>query len=151
MPIGKYCWWGRHDMGAPFYGAYMASLALSGASHIAEIETGSSTHAAYAIYSGVTPVRVLLYNSDYYTTGTRGSVTFDISGITNPTVTARRLTSSSATDRVDQGANVTIAGQSFANGSCTKTGDESLETTTVSSGQATFTVAASEALLISLV
>jgi hypothetical protein len=138
-------------MGAPYYGAYMASLALSGASQIAEFDTGDPRYAAYAIYSGDTPVKVLLYNSDYFTGGSRDSVNFTISGIPDTSATAQRLTSSSSTNRVDQGATVTIAGQWFANGTCIQTGTESLETTAVSGGEATFTVAAAEALLISIV
>jgi hypothetical protein len=137
-------------MGAPYYGAYTAALALNGASKIVQLDTGTTNYAVYAIYSGSTPIRALLYNSDYYTGGARSSVRFTLKGISASSVTARRLAGTSATARVDQGGVVTIAGQHFANGTCVMEGIQSLETTTVIDKAATFTVAASEALLITL-
>ncbi|KAJ5923149.1 hypothetical protein N7454_008394 [Penicillium verhagenii] len=147
----QYCWWGRYSMGAPYYGAYTAALALNGATQITQLDNGTSDYATYIIYKNDTPVRALLYNSDYYTTGNRSSMNFTLSGLSATSVVARRLAGGSATARVDQGGIVTIAGQTFTGGTCVKAGTELLETTTVTSGRATFSVAASEVLLIELV
>ncbi|KAJ5362159.1 hypothetical protein N7541_003003 [Penicillium brevicompactum] len=146
----QYCWWGRYNMGSPYYGAYFATMALANADQIAPLDSQDSAYAAYAIYKSGAPVKVLLYNSDYYTTGTRSSQTYSLSGLTDSRVTAKRLTAPYATSRVDQGGDPTVAGRTFANGTCVIQGTEVVETTTVSAGKATFTVAASEALLVFL-
>lgn len=137
-------------MGSPYYGAYFATMALANADQIAPLDKQDSAYAAYAIYKSGAPVKVLLYNSDYYTTGTRSSQTYSLSGLTGSRVTAKRLTAPNATSRVDQGGDPTVAGRTFANGTCVIQGTEVVETATVSAGKATFTVAASEALLVFL-
>jgi hypothetical protein len=137
-------------MGAPYYGAYFATMALAGADQIAPLDSHTTAYAAYAIYKSGAPVKVLLYNSDYYTSGTRSSQTYVLSGLSSSSVTAKRLTAPYATSRVDQGGNPTIAGQTFANGTCTIQGTATTETTIVSGAKATFTVKASEALLVYL-
>lgn len=137
-------------MGSPYFGAYFATMALANADQVAPLDSGDTAFAAYAIYKSGAPVRVLLYNSEYYTSGTRSTQAFILSGLPSSTVTAKRLTASYATSRVDEGDSPTVAGQYFGNGNCTLMGDEVTETTTVSSGKATFTVGASEALLIEL-
>ena len=149
-PPGQYCWWGRYDMGSPYYGAYFATMALANADKIAPLDSQDSAYAAYAIYKSGAPVKVLLYNSDYYTTGTRPTQAYTLSGISGSSVIAKRLTAPYATSRVDQGQNPTVAGQTFANGTCTIQGTEVVEKATVSAGKATFTVGASEALLVFL-
>jgi hypothetical protein len=125
-------------------------MALANADKIAPLDDQSTAYAAYAIYENDSPVRVLLYNSDYYTTGTRPSETFTLSGLSASAVTAKRLTGAYSTSRVDEGESPTVAGQTFGNGDCTVQGTESVETATVSGGEATFTVGASEALLVYL-
>ena len=137
-------------MGAPYYGAYFATMALADADRIAPLDSQDSAYAAYAIYKHGVPVKVLLYNSDFYTSGDRPSQTFTLSGIHGHTVSAKRLTAPFATSRVDQGENPTVAGLTFKNGTCAIQGSETVETTTVSHGQASFTLGASEALLIFL-
>jgi hypothetical protein len=137
-------------MGAPYYGAYFAAMTLAGADQIAPLDSQTTAYAAYAIYKSGAPTKVLLYNSDYYTSGTRSSQTFVLSGLSSSSVTAKRLTAPYATSRVDQGSNPTVAGQTFANGTCVIQGTQTIETVTVSSEKATFTVAASEALLVYL-
>lgn len=137
-------------MGSPYFGAYFATMALAGADQIAELDDQTSSFGAYAIYKDSAPIRVLLYNSEYYTSGTRAYQTVTLTGLSSSTVTAKRLTASYATSRVDEGDSPTVAGQTFENGSCTITGDEVIETATVSSGAATFSVGASEALLVYL-
>ncbi|KAJ5283932.1 hypothetical protein N7505_001912 [Penicillium chrysogenum] len=148
----QYCWWGRYNIGSPYYGAYFATMALANADQIASLDSQDTAYAAYAIYKAGAPVRVLLYNSDYYisTSGRRSSQTYTLSRLSSASVTAKRLTAPYATSRVDQGQNPTVAGQTFVNGTCTIQGTESVETVTVSGGKATFTVAASEALLVYL-
>lgn len=137
-------------MGSPYYGAYFATMALANADQIAPLDSQDNAYAAYAIYKSGAPVRVLLYNSDYYTNGTRPSQTYTLSGLSSSSITAKRLTAPYATSRVDHGENPTVAGQTFANGTCTIQGTESVETVTISGGKATLTVAASEALLVYL-
>ncbi|KAJ5950919.1 uncharacterized protein N7479_009332 [Penicillium vulpinum] len=146
----QYCWWGRYSMGSPYFGAYFATMALANADQIAALDSKDTAYAAYAVYKAGTPVRVLLYNSDYYisTSGARTSQTYTLSGLSSSTVTAKRLTAAYATSRVDQGQSPTVAGQKFTDGTCTIQGTETVETVTVSGGKATFTVAASEALLV---
>ncbi|KAJ5638261.1 beta-glucuronidase [Penicillium lividum] len=146
----QYCWWGRYDMGSPYFGAYFATMALANADQVAPLDSGDTAFAAYAIYKSGSPIRVLLYNSEYYTSGTRSTQEFVLSGLSSSTLTAKRLTASYATSRVDEGDSPTVAGQHFGNGNCTLMGTQVTETTTASSGKATFTVGASEALLIEL-
>ncbi|KAE8336550.1 hypothetical protein BDV24DRAFT_178432 [Aspergillus arachidicola] len=147
---GPYCWWGRYNMGAPYYGAYFATMALANADQIAPLDDQTTPYAAYAIYQDGAPSRILLYNSEYYTNGTRPSQTFTLSGLTSSSVSAKRLTAPYSTSRVDQGQVPTVAGRAFANETCVIQGDEVIETSTVSSGSATFTLSASEALLVYL-
>jgi hypothetical protein len=147
-----YCWWGRYDLGSPYYGAYAATAAMAGGSYISALDDGTTNYAVYVIYDfAEKPLRALLYNSDYYNgTGTRGSESFVLTGLSAASVTAKRLTAASALSRVDQGSNPTFGGQTFANVTCAIGGTETFETTIVSDGQATFTVMASEALLVYL-
>lgn len=137
-------------MGAPYYGAYFATLALAGADSIAPLDDQTTAYAAYAIYKNSKPMRVLLYNSDYYVSGIRNTTSFTLNGLTTYSVWAKRLTAPFATSRQDQGQNPTVQNLTFANGTCVIQGYPLIEVTTVSAGQATFTVAASEALLIYL-
>ncbi|EHL00822.1 hypothetical protein M7I_3213 [Glarea lozoyensis 74030] len=120
-----YCWWGRYSMGAPYYGAYAAQEAMANGSYIAQLDNGSSAYAGYVIYDSASkPLRVMLYNSEYYAgSGTRVASNFTLSGIKSSSVKAKRLTAA--------------------------TGTETFETTTVTNGSVTFSIAASEALPIS--
>ncbi|KAL2855385.1 hypothetical protein BJY01DRAFT_257082 [Aspergillus pseudoustus] len=143
----QYCWWGRYTTGAPYYGAYFATMALANADQIAPLDDQTSSIAAYAIYQDSAPVRVLLYNSEYYTSGTRSSETYTLTGLSAASVTAKRLTAPYSTSRVDRGESPTVAGQTFGNGDCAIEGTAAIETEDVLNGEATFAVAASEALL----
>lgn len=146
----QYCWWGRYSMGAPYYGAYAAAAALASGSKIAMLDSGNTNYATYVIYASTgKPLRAVLINTDYYSgSGTRSSESFTLTGFATTTVKAKRLTAASTEARVDQGSPPTFGGQEFANGSCNLTGTEVYETTTVSSGAATFTINASEALVV---
>lgn len=150
----QYCFWGRYSMGAPYYGATAATAFLAGGSHLTALDTGTTNYAGYATFdSSGNPLRVLLYNSDYFDgTGTRSSTSFVLSGLgtSKTSVRAKRLTAASALSRQDQGGNPSWGGQTYANGTCVVGGTETYETTTVSGGQATFSLKASEALLVYL-
>lgn len=137
-------------MGAPYYGAYFAIKALAGADYIAPLDDASTTYAAYAIYKGDAPVRVLFYNSDYYTSGTRPSQTFTLTNLSGSLVNASRLTAPYSTSRVDQGQDPSISGLRFQNGTCVVSGSEVLESKEVTAGSVSFTLYASEALLVYL-
>ncbi|KAF3764753.1 family 79 glycoside hydrolase [Cryphonectria parasitica EP155] len=147
-----YCFWGRYDMGAPYYGATAATAFLAGGSHLTALDSGSTDYAGYVTFdaSGA-PLRVLLYNSDYFDgSGTRGSTSFVLTGLSASSVKAKRLTAANALSRQDEGGNPSWGEQYYANGTCVVGGTETYETTSVSGGQATFTVAASEALVVYL-
>lgn len=148
----QYCFWGRYSMGAPYYGATAAVALLAGASHLTALDAGNTNYAAYATFdSDGAPLRVLLYNSDYYAgSGTRSSTSFTLSGLTASSVKAKRITAGSAMSRQDQGDIPTFGGQSFTDGTCAITGTETYETADVSGGQATFTLKATEVLLVYL-
>ncbi len=157
----KYCFWGRSSTGAPYYGAYAAVALLAGASHLAALDDGSGPYAGYVAFDGDDggkPIRALLYNSDYYAaTGTSSSRTnqsFVLTGLPagKAKLLAKRLTAAGgATARQDQGDRLSFGGQSFADGSCAVTGDETFETVDVDDdGTATVTVRATEALLVYL-
>ncbi|KAK0625524.1 hypothetical protein B0T17DRAFT_508503 [Bombardia bombarda] len=148
----QYCFWGRYSMGAPYYGAYAAVALMAGASHLTALDSGTSNYAAYAVFdSKGAPMRVLLYNSDYFGgSGTRSTESFTLTGLTSATVKAKRLTAASAASRVDQGSSPTFGGQHFVDGTCEIAGTETYETVTVSGGQATFAVKATEVLLVYL-
>lgn len=148
----QYCFWGRYSMGAPYYGAYAAAAVMAKASYLTALDGGTTNYAVYVTYdSNKAPLRALLYNSDYYAgSGTRSSQSFVLAGLTGSSVRAKRLTATSALSRQDQGDIPTFGKQSFTDGTCVITGTETYETASVSSGQATFTVSASEALLVYL-
>lgn len=148
----QYCFWGRYSMGAPYYGATAAVALLAGASHLTALDAGNTNYAAYATFDEAgAPLRVLLYNSDYYAgSGTRSSTSFTLTGLTSSDVKAKRLTAGSAMSRQDQGANPSFGGQFFNNGTCVVGGTETFETASVSGGQATFTLKATEVLLVYL-
>ncbi|KAI1102530.1 glycoside hydrolase family 79 protein [Jackrogersella minutella] len=148
----QYCFWGRYSMGAPYYGAYAATAFLAKASYLTALDDGSSNYAAYVSFDAAgAPLRALLYNSDYYSgSGSQSSQSFVLSGLTGTSLKAKRLTSESAMSRVDQGGTVTFGGQTFTDGDCIIDGTETTESLSVSNGQATVTLKASEALLVFL-
>ncbi|KAL4802189.1 hypothetical protein BDV18DRAFT_167043 [Aspergillus unguis] len=137
----QYCWWGRYTTGAPYYGAYFATMALANADSILPLDDQTGAYAGYAIYADGSPVRVLLYNSEYYTDGTRPEEVFTLTGLSSTTVTAKRLTAPYSTSRVDEGQSPTVAGLTF-DGACAIQGEEEVETATVESGEVSFTVKA---------
>ncbi|KAI0160091.1 glycoside hydrolase family 79 protein [Hypoxylon sp. FL1284] len=148
----QYCFWGRYSMGAPYYGAYVATALLAEASYLTALDDGSTNYAAYVSFSSDgEPLRMLLYNSDYFSgSGFRSSQSFVLRGLAGSTLKAKRLTAESAMSRVDQGGTVSFGGQTFTDGECTIAGTEALESLAVSEGPTTASVKASEALLVYL-
>lgn len=138
-------------MGAPYYGAYFATQALANVSYISQLDDGTSRYAAYALYDdSKTVTKVLLYNSDYYTSGTRSAQNFTLTGLLGSSASATRLTAEYATSRQDQGQVPTVGGQTFEDGTCAIQGSAVVENANVVSGEAMFLVGASEALLVYL-
>ncbi|KAI0456696.1 hypothetical protein F5B21DRAFT_122430 [Xylaria acuta] len=148
----QYCFWGRYSMGAPYYGAYAATSFLASAASLTALDDGNSNYATYVAFDSTgAPLRALLYNSDYYSgSGTRSSQSFELKGLAGSSVRAKRLVGDSAVARVDQGGKVTFGSQTFTDGDCNISGSETFETLTVSGGQATVPLKASEALLVYL-
>lgn len=152
----QYCFFGRHSMGAPYYGATAAVAFLAGGAHLTALDTGNrSNYGAYATFdSAGKPLRALLYNSDYYAgSGTRSRMPFVLTGTglgSNSSVRAKRLTAPSALARQDKGEDPSWGGQTFADGTCVVGGKEVFETVAVVGGRATFSLAASEALVVYL-
>jgi len=148
----QYCFFGRYSMGAPYYGAHAAVAFLAGARHVTALDGGTTNYAAYVAFdSNGAPLRALLYNSDYFSgTGTRTSQSFTLTGLSGSSVRAKRLTAASASSRVDQGSSPTFGGQTFADGTCVVGGSETFETGVISDGQVTFSVKATEVLLVYL-
>ncbi|THH14464.1 hypothetical protein EW146_g5869 [Bondarzewia mesenterica] len=150
----QYCFWGRFIVGAPFYGASFVSqfLGTDGAK-LSMLDNGSGAVATYVVYSSSgTPLRALIYNSNYFNgSGTRSSTSVSLTNLTSSgNIRALRLTAQNATSRVDEGGVVTIGGgQTFAS-DCTTSGSQTFESVTVSNGSATVTVNASEALTVYL-
>lgn len=138
-------------MGAPYYGAYFATQALANVSYISQLDEGTTRYAAYALYDDSKAVnKVLLYNSDYYISGIRPAQNITLTGLTGPRAAATRLTAEYATSRQDQGQVPKVGGQSFEDGTCAIQGSAVVENAVVMNGEATFSVGASEALLVSL-
>lgn len=139
-------------MGAPYYGAYAATSAMAGGSFISALDSENTNYAVYIIYDSTRkPLKALLYNSDYYSgSGSRGSQSYVLNGLLGSTVRAKRLTAKSATARVDQGSSPSFGGQTFKDVTCEIDGAETFENTAVVGGKATFTLAATEALLVYL-
>lgn len=139
-------------MAAPYYGAYAATAFMAKADSISSLDAGTSAYAVYIAYdTSNAPIRALLYNSDYYDgTGVRTNQTFVLSNLQGQVtaVTAQRLTAGSALSRVDSGDAMSFGGKTFTDGSCVIAGTEAVESAGVVDGEATFVVAATEALLV---
>ena len=148
----QYCFWGRYSMGAPYYGATAAVALMAGARTIAALDAGTTNYAAYASFDGEgRPLRVLLYNSDYYTgSGTRTAQAFTLTGLGAGTVRAKRLTATGSGARVDKGDAMSFGGQQWTDGTCVVAGTETFETAKVENGQVVFEVKATEALVVYL-
>ncbi|KAL3492086.1 hypothetical protein BJX62DRAFT_236520 [Aspergillus germanicus] len=146
-----YVWWDKVSVRSPYYGGFVATEALSGGAYIKPLDDGTTNYAGYGIYDASKKlIKVVLINTDYYDgKGYRATKRFGVSGLlSGKIVTAKRLTAASALSRQDWGDAPTWAGQSFANHNCGMSGRERIESVRVKHGKATFSLAASEALLI---
>lgn len=96
--IAYFNWWSDNQVNAPFYGGYMAALAVSGGDSIIASDAGTDSYAQYVIYKRGKPVKVVLINTDYYSgTGERSSTTFQLTGLgNNGNLKATRLTAPSS-------------------------------------------------------
>ncbi|KIM92707.1 glycoside hydrolase family 79 protein [Oidiodendron maius Zn] len=150
--ICYYSWWDRGNVNAPFYGAYVATAAMSGGAYISALDDGTSNYGGYVVYDASRrPVKIVLINSDYYTGNvSRPSSDFVLTGLEGKEVIARRFTAESALARVDEGRLPAFGGQYFVNENCAIAGHKIIEATKVVDGTASFNLAASEALLIEL-
>ena len=130
----------------------MASLALAGTSSIAQLDNGLTTYGTYVLYANNVATKMVLYNSDYYTSGTRSTQIWTLSNLSGATLRVLRLTSSSATAVGSTGAanRPNISGLGFKDGTCVKDGTQVAETVTVTASSARVTVAASELVLVYL-
>ncbi|KAK7060146.1 hypothetical protein VNI00_000910 [Paramarasmius palmivorus] len=152
----QYCWWGRFTTGAPFYGTYFLNTFLgTDGSKLSMLDDGSGAIASYVIYnSSGRPVRLLVYNSDYYTgSGTRSSASVSFTGgglSSSGSKTVTRLTAPNATSRVDQGAAVTIGSGLTFDGNCNAVGQITKENLSYTGSTLSVTVKASEAVIVDL-
>ncbi|KAI1859136.1 hypothetical protein JX265_010613 [Neoarthrinium moseri] len=149
-------WWSDDQVEAPFYGGYFAALALSGGDHIIASDNGTDSYAQYIIYKDGSPFKAVLVNTDYYSgTGDRNQTTFTLTGLScSKTVKTLRMTapSSDYTTTADTSVaqQLTIGGRYFSNKDCAAIGEEHFEEVKTSGGKASFTVGASEALIVYL-
>lgn len=149
---GPYCFWTPTSVAAPYYGAYFTTLVLSPpAAYVAELDTTSTSLAAYAILDAQhQPIRILLYNSEFYNgAGTRPGVTVVLEGLRTNEVSLDSLSAESAISEVDQGQIPTAAGLQFANNTCApKNVTLGPQTLQVEEGVVDLIVSASEAVLL---
>ncbi|EGF98481.1 family 79 glycoside hydrolase, partial [Melampsora larici-populina 98AG31] len=121
----QYSFWGRYAIGAPYYGAYFAALALRGIDGIFQLDDGTSPYGAYLLTQKSKPIRILLYNSRYRPEGSNSRVTInvDLSGfnLSSASFPVLRLQASSAESRSDRGDQTpNIGGLQFSAKNCAK-------------------------------
>ncbi|KAH6970316.1 hypothetical protein DER45DRAFT_623179, partial [Fusarium avenaceum] len=149
-------WWSDNQVNAPFYGGYMAALAVNGGDRIVAVDDGSDSYAQYIIYKSGKPTKALLINTDYYSgIGRRSSKTFTLTGLSGLKLKTIRMTASSSETTTSKSQKtplkeITIGGQYFTNSNCSIRGTREFEEVTILKGQATLSLAASEALLVYL-
>jgi hypothetical protein len=117
-------------------------------STISQLDDGTGSIGVYAFGDTTSPSRVVIYNSAYFTSGARSYANITLTDMIGSSATVKRLTAPYSTSRVDQGQNPTFAGQMFANSTCAIEGTQVTEEVHLEGGAATFSVGASEALLI---
>ncbi|KAG0145641.1 hypothetical protein CROQUDRAFT_133635 [Cronartium quercuum f. sp. fusiforme G11] len=156
----RYSFWGRFDLGSPYYGVYFAAMALRGIDGISMLDDGLGLDAAYLLTSKSEPVRILLYNSRYRSAiesrqpHSKVKMTIDLANTkiaNHHTAQIFRLQASSSEARVDRGQSPTISGIQFENGTCQKKeGITEPEYVNVVDGKLQVLVEDSEAVLIQL-
>ncbi|KAH9820531.1 family 79 glycoside hydrolase [Melampsora americana] len=152
----QYSFWGRYSIGAPYYGAYFAALALNGIDGISQLDDGKSPYGAYLLTQQSKPVRILLYNSRYRLEGSESKVTMnvDLSGfkLSNQAFPVLRLQARSSESRSDQGDKTpNVSGLQFSSKDCAKIpGPQTNETAILKDGTLKIAVTDSEAVIIQL-
>jgi hypothetical protein len=121
-------------------------------SRIVSLDDGGTNYAGYSIHSDSGQVqKVVLINTDFFDgNGTRPTQQFTLNGISGQSVKAKRLTAKSSLSMQDSGEAPQFGGQSVDDETCLFSGAEVIETVQVTDGSASFSLAASEALLITL-
>ncbi|KAH7472860.1 hypothetical protein FOMA001_g11929 [Fusarium oxysporum f. sp. matthiolae] len=147
-----YVWFNEKGVLSPFYGGYVAAQAMAGGSRIQALDGGSTNYAGYSIHGSNGKVKKLvLINTDFFNgNGTRSTQKFVLKNLSSKRVSAMRLTAKSSLSRQDDGEAPTFAGISVDDSTCQPSGKTVVETVDVTGGSASFNLAASEALLITL-
>lgn len=117
-----------------------------------QIDSGGSALGAYAIYSTSTnePLRVLLYNSEYFDgSESRNTTSVDISGLSS-SATSFSLLRMTAPLATSLAPDVSIGGSSLFDSDCAISGIQSRETVSACGGLASIEVSASEAAIVYL-
>ncbi|KAH7214274.1 hypothetical protein BKA60DRAFT_460404 [Fusarium oxysporum] len=148
-----YVWFNEKGVLSPFYGGYVAAQAMAGGSRIQALDGGSTNYAGYSIHGSNGKVKKLvLINTDFFNgNGTRSTQKFVLKNLSSKRVSAMRLTAKSSLSRQDDGEAPTFAGISVDDSTCQPSGKTVVETVDVTGGSASFNLAASEALLITLI
>ncbi len=95
--IASFNWWSENQVNAPFYGGYMATLALAGGNHVIASDAGNDSYAQYIIYKNNKPWKAVLINTEYYSgNGTRTTSRFTLSGLSSKKIKGLRMTASSS-------------------------------------------------------
>lgn len=121
------------------------------------LDDGTTAVGVYALYSSSTsgPARILIYNSAYFTGGTRPTSSVTLSGIqatTGSSLGVKTFSASSATAHTDNpnGGGITIGTDGTFTSACLPTGNQGLESVKVNSGSVSFNVGASQAVMVFL-
>lgn len=95
--VALFNWWSDNQINAPYYGGYLAALALAGGDHIIELDSGNSSYAQYVIYSNGQPKKAVIVNTDYYSgSGARGLSNITLNGLSAFKAKALRMTAASS-------------------------------------------------------
>jgi hypothetical protein len=147
-----YVWFNEKGVLSPLYGGYVAAQAMAGGSRIKSLDDGSTNYAGYSIYGADAKVKkVVLINTDFFDgNGTRSAQEFVLEGLAGKQVNALRLTAKSSLSRQDDGEAPTFGTVSVDDNTCQPSGKFVAEKVVMKGGSASFRLAASEALLITL-
>lgn len=100
-------WWSDDQVNAPFYGGYMAALALAGGDQVIASDAGNDSYAQYVVYKDNKPWKAVLINTEFYSgNGTRTTSSFTLSGL-SPTDGIRALRMTAASSLVTTSRNAT--------------------------------------------
>ncbi|CAH7686947.1 family 79 glycoside hydrolase [Phakopsora pachyrhizi] len=163
-----YSFWGNSKVSATYYGVFFVSLALKRVNHFNILNTSDANMAAYAFYRGNKLLRLLIYNSKYYSSspsnnknhekgkGTKSNnprpfhyfILNDLSSKFN-TGSVLRFTASDAHVQQTNGTGPTLGKSQFLASNCSLKAPFQYEKVKISNSRLTVKVKASEAVLIS--